>query len=76
MKNSARSTKMSYMLYIFGFALWRISMHQRRFIYYGSPDGSTLRARKTFTVLWRLITLTYSLYSSELGNGEEMETAP
>jgi len=60
MKNSARSTTMSYMLYIFGFALWRIWMHHgSRFIHYDSPDGRTLRARNTFTVLWRLLTPTY-----------------
>jgi len=53
MKNSARSSKILYMLYIFGFALWRIWMHHgRRFMHYDSPDGRTLRARKTFTVLW------------------------
>jgi len=26
-----------------------------------SPDGRTLRARKSFTVLWYVITMTYSL---------------
>jgi len=49
--------------------------HGRRFIHYDSLDGSSLRARKTFTVLLCLLR-GHILHSSELGNGEEVKTAP
>jgi len=48
--------------------------HGRRFIHYDSLDGSSVPARKTFTILWCLLRWDI-LYSSELGNCEEVEIA-
>ena len=51
--------------------------HGRRFIHYDSLDGRTLRARKTYSLFYDAYYADICSidYSSEIGNGEEVEIA-